>query len=61
MPTTGDTLWAMWSSTMAAFGTVIAVGGGAAAIAFALFRIFGEKWLSAKFNERLEAYKHAQQ
>ena len=25
------------------------------------FKILGEKWLSAKFSERLEAYKHAQQ
>jgi hypothetical protein len=46
---------------MAALGAFVVVGGGAAAIAFALFRFLGEKWLSAKFNERLEAYKHAQQ
>jgi hypothetical protein len=61
MPTTIDTLWAMWSSTMAALGTVVAVGGGAAAIAFLLFRFLGEKWINAKFEQRLAAYKHAQQ
>lgn len=32
-----------------------------AGAAFVLFRYFGDKWLSAKFTERLEAYKHAQQ
>ncbi|GEO14433.1 hypothetical protein [Microvirga aerophila] len=61
MPTTLDTLWAMWSSTMAALGTVVAVGGGAAAVAFLFFRFLGEKWINAKFEERLAAYKHVQQ
>lgn len=29
--------------------------------AFWLFRLFGEKWLQNKFNERLEAFRHAHQ
>lgn len=33
----------------------------AVAAAYGLFRYFGDKWLSAKFGERLESYKHAQQ
>jgi hypothetical protein len=42
-------------------------GGGAVVIAavagfsYWLFRLFSEKWLTARFNERLEAYKHQQQ
>jgi hypothetical protein len=61
MPTTIDTLWAMWSSTMTAIGAVITVGGGAAAVAFLFFRFLGEKWMNAKFEERLASYKHVQQ
>jgi hypothetical protein len=43
------------------------VGGGAAivastvALAYWLFKLFSEKWLTAKFDERLAAYKHEQQ
>lgn len=33
----------------------------ATALAYWLFRLFSEKWLSAKFNERLEDHKHEQQ
>lgn len=61
MPTASDTVWVMWSSIMAAFGSVVAVGGGAAAIAFLFFRFLGEKWINAKFEERLAAYRHVQQ
>src|SRR5438270_8371291 len=48
-------------SMLAAVGAVFAIGGGIAALAYALLRFFGEKWLNAKFEERLAAYKHAQQ
>jgi hypothetical protein len=34
---------------------------GATGLAYLLFRTFTEKWLSQKFNERLEDYRHAQQ
>jgi hypothetical protein len=37
-------------------GGLIMAGGGGAAIAFALFKVFGEKWLNAKFEERLAEY-----
>jgi hypothetical protein len=43
------------------------VGGGAAvvtstvALAYWLFKLFSEKWLTAKFDERLAAYRHQQQ
>jgi hypothetical protein len=37
--------------------TVLGLGGAA----YALFRYFGDKWLTTKFNERLESYKHEQQ
>ena len=48
--------------------TFLAVLGGVGltvatitAAAYGLFRFLGEKWLSAKFEERLAAYKHEQQ
>jgi hypothetical protein len=50
-----------FKSFLAAIGAVFAVGGGVATVAYVLLRFFGEKWLSAKFEERLAAYKHAQQ
>lgn len=34
---------------------------GAAGAAYLFFRYLGDKWLSAKFNQRLESFKHAQQ
>ena len=41
----------------------VALAGSAAfsGIALWLFKLFGEKWLGAKFAERLEAFKHDQQ
>jgi hypothetical protein len=41
-------------------GAIIAYGGVAAGVAFALFRFLGQKWIDGKFAEKLEAYKHAQ-
>jgi len=38
--------------------TAVGIGG---ATAFALFKLLAEKWLTAKFDERLAEYKHAQQ
>jgi len=46
---------------LTAIGTFIVAGGGIAAIAYGLFRLLSEKWLTAKFEERLAAYRHAQQ
>jgi len=42
-------------------GAVIAYGGAAAGVAFAVFRFLGQKWIDGKFAERLEVYKHQQQ
>lgn len=42
----------------AGVGAVLAALTG---LAFGLFKLFGDKWLTAKFDERLENYKHAQQ
>jgi hypothetical protein len=40
----------------------IAVGAGiVGTFVWWLFRTFSEKWLNAKFEERLAAYKHEQQ
>ena len=33
---------------------VVASGGGSAAIAFCLFRFFGQKWIEHKFAQNLE-------
>jgi hypothetical protein len=39
-------------------GTLLASGIVSAGALFALFKIFGEKWLDAKFEQRLAKYKH---
>lgn len=39
------------------FGVTLVVAVGSA---WALFRFLGDKWISNKFSERLEAFKHAQ-
>jgi hypothetical protein len=46
---------------LAAVGAVVVGAGGLTAIAFLLFKWLGEKWLSNKFAEHLEAFKHEQQ
>jgi hypothetical protein len=46
---------------LTAIGAFIVAGGGLAAIVYAIFKFFSEKWLNAKFEERLAAYKHEQQ
>jgi hypothetical protein len=45
----------------AAFGAVVFTVGTLTGLALWLFRTFSEKWLSNKFAERLEAFKHDQQ
>lgn len=40
---------------------LFAAGGGGAAIAFAIFKIFGEKWLSSRFDKQLAELRHTQQ
>jgi hypothetical protein len=46
---------------LAALGSLTTVVIAVAVACFGLFRIFGEKWMSAKFDEKLAAYKHEQQ
>jgi hypothetical protein len=41
--------------------TTLFAGGGGVAIAYKAFRRFSERWLDAKFSERLEKLKHEQQ
>ena len=43
------------------FGKVIVYGGGTVALAYILFMFLGQRWIEAKFAERLEAYKNAQE
>ena|SRR5450759_5137032 len=45
----------------AAIGTLLVAGGTVTALALWLFKLFGERWLSSKFAERLEVFKHDQQ
>ena len=56
-----DTILAVIQPAMTGLGTFVAAGGGLGAIVYTIFKVFSEKWLNAKFEERLAAYKHAQQ
>jgi hypothetical protein len=40
---------------------LLVAGGGLAAVAFWIFKLLSEKWLNAKFAQRLEAYRHTPQ
>ncbi len=46
---------------LALVGGGVAIIAGTVAVAYWLFKLFSEKWLTAKFDERLAAYKHQQQ
>jgi len=46
---------------LATIGAVVVGAGAVGAFAWWLFRLFSEKWLNAKFEERLAAYRHEQQ
>ena len=39
-------------------GKILLTGGGCAAVAYGLFRFFGEKWIESKFAKSLESHKH---
>jgi hypothetical protein len=54
MPTILSNVWA----SIGIIGTVLATGTG---LAYWIFKLFSEKWLTQKFSERLEDYRHAQQ
>src|SRR5258706_7575844 len=49
------------SNLLATIGAVVIGAGAVGAFAWWLFRLFSEKWLNSKFEERLAAYKHEQQ
>lgn len=49
------------TNVMAVFGVVGITALGVAGAAYAFFRYLGDKWLTIKFNERLESYRHEQQ
>lgn len=46
---------------LAGIGTLVIAAGGGAAVAVAVIRAFGEKWLEQKFATQLESFKHEQQ
>ena len=41
-------------------GSIVAYGGGGAAVAYGLFLFFGRKWIENKFSQKLEEYKNEQ-
>jgi hypothetical protein len=49
------------TSLLSIIGFVVVGAGAIGGFAWWLFRTFSEKWLNAKFEERLAAYKHEQQ
>ena len=50
----------LFTNVMAVFGVVGVTVLGVAGAAYAFFRYLGDKWLTSKFNERLESYRHEQ-
>ena len=46
---------------LAAVGLSVVGFGSVFLACFAVLKWFGERWVTAKFSERLEAFKHAQQ
>ena len=49
------------TNALAALGTIGLTVGLMVGTGYTLFRYLGDRWLSAKSSERLEAFKHAQQ
>lgn len=60
-PLQGQRLMDVFTNIAAAIGAIVTVGGGAAWIAYSIFKALGEKWLEQKFATQLEAFKHEQQ
>jgi hypothetical protein len=44
----------------ASIGRLLAVGGGSAVVAYAIFRWLGKSWLDQQFKKQLEQFKHDQ-
>lgn len=51
----------MLTSVLGFLGTIGLTTAAAVAAAYAAFKVLAEKWLSSKFNEQLERFKHEQQ
>jgi hypothetical protein len=49
------------SGLFAVIGYIVVGAGAVGTFAWWIFRTFSEKWLNARFEERLAAYKHEQQ
>ncbi|WCJ62790.1 hypothetical protein [Agrobacterium tumefaciens] len=58
-----DQFWVVWEWAKSVLALASVLGISVTAVvgaAYALFKFFGEKWLTQKFAERLEAYKAEQ-
>lgn len=58
-----EQLWIVWDWAKAILATAMLAGLGVTTVvgtAYAFFKFLGEKWISQKFSERLEAYKAEQ-
>lgn len=51
----------MIEDVLKAIGLIVVGGGALVTFAYGLFKMFAQKWLDAKFQERLAAYKHEQE
>lgn len=49
------------NTLLAAIGGVAVVVTALTAGAYGLFRLFAERWLKNRFDQQLEAFRHAQQ
>lgn len=54
-------IWSILEPLLTVIGAFLVGIGGIGAIVLALFRLFGERWLAARFDKQLVAYKHEQQ
>ena len=51
----------LYANIGALIGYLVLGASGASAVTFFLFKLFAEKWMSSKFNQQLESFKHQQQ
>jgi hypothetical protein len=56
----GSGISAFLESILIFLGAILFAAGGGAAIAIYLSKLFAEKWLNTKFEERLSAFRHEQ-
>jgi hypothetical protein len=56
-----DEILTFLRSALILFGGVAVVALAIVSATYGIFRLFSEKWLNSKFEERLAAYKHEQQ